>query len=266
MRSSWGWASILAITSAWTTIGQAQDVGHCVAKGAVCSEKIACVKEGALCFEGSCLELGKECKDSNECDRGPCVAMYGSCTSETDCNKGDPCGPAGSCMALLGEPPPPPDGDGGTDMGPPPCRDEADCRPGDRCEMGFCLPPRECESDADCKEGGQCEKEIGLCIPPGGPECGGDPACEQMGPPTDCGPEPCPGPTGGDLGGAGGTGGEAVDDAKDQLDDAKAEAENKELAALCSVKRVGAGQAGLSAAMLLFSVSTLLSRRSRRRK
>lgn len=181
---------------------------------------------------------------------------------------------------FLGEPPPPPPGDGGVGGFPIPCKEDGDCGPGVCAPEGFCAPPMiECSSDKDCGPG-KCDLKAGFCIPPEGPDCMGDPACEQAGPMPECPPgEPCEPPVA-EGREDGSTGGETNQDgtksptgdgtdAPDQLTDEEAQKAAEEKAApasICSVQRVGAGQAGLSAAMLLFSVSMLLGRHSRRNR
>jgi len=280
MRSSWGWASILAITVAWPAMGLAQSVGNCVTITGACDGPDQC-GDGAMCApEGSCIKIGEQCTeaDSKKCGTDPCIAQYGTCKSDPDCKEGGFCSKAGNCLVFLGEPPPPPPGDGGVGGFPIPCEGDGDCGPGVCSPEGFCAPPMiACSSDQDCGPG-KCDTKAGFCIPPEGPDCMGDPACEQGGPMPECPPgAPCEAPVAEGSGRDDGstdapeqdatkspTGDGTGEPGQGSDEEAQKAAEEKAApASICSVQRVGAGQAGLSAAMLLFSVSMLLGRRSR---
>ena len=116
------------------------------------------------------------CSTDNKCvtsiTTSACGANGGACGV---CSEGQLC-EAGACVTPMVE-------DGGTDAGPPPCTQDADCatQPGTVCDVptGLCI--KACVSDFDCLDkmnGSICDNRNGHCVM--GQGCNFDSDCQSL--------------------------------------------------------------------------------------
>ncbi len=137
----------------------------CRARGGPCAKDVDCGK-GFRCFEGRCRLSARACGADAACLVGEvCDALLGECTPRPTCEVDAATGTPRPCpLDFVCE----------ADVCKRQCVGDADCLPGERCDIkGICrvMPPG-CSKPQDCGDGLVCDPILRVCRAQGAGLCG----------------------------------------------------------------------------------------------